>query len=84
MAKKSTLAEIGQMLSHVVEHMATKEDLERFAIKEDVARTATKDDVATLGTQIASIENQLREMKYGALQVRVLDLEEKVFGRVRS
>jgi hypothetical protein len=51
MAKKTTLKEIGDMLAHVVKHMATKEDLEKLA---------TKDQIITLHTQVNSIEAQLR------------------------
>ena len=41
MAKKTTLEELGEMLAHVVEHMATKEDIA------DVRREmATKEDLA--------------------------------------
>ena len=42
MAKKTTLNEIGEMLTHVVEHMLTKEDGEKFATKEDVAALDSK------------------------------------------
>jgi hypothetical protein len=48
MAKKTSLNELGQMLTHVVKHMET---------------LATKEDVAKLGTQVTGIERQLRETK---------------------
>ena len=48
MPKKTTLNELGDMLAHVVEHMATKHDLTRFATKDDLRRFATKDDVRTI------------------------------------
>ena len=33
MARKTTLEELGQMLSHVVEHMATNEELTAFRME---------------------------------------------------
>ena len=36
MAKEATLEEIGEMLSHVVEHMATKDDIAEM--RNDMAR----------------------------------------------
>jgi hypothetical protein len=75
MAKKMTLNELGEMVQHVVKHMATKEDLENLA---------TKDDVAAIHTQVNSIETQLRGMNHVKLEGRVADLEEKVFGKVRA
>jgi len=71
MAKKITLDELGDMLAHVVKHMATKEDLEKLA---------TKEQLAALHTQVSSIEQQLREGRY---EVRLGNLEEKVFGAPR-
>lgn len=76
MAKKTTLSELGEMLEHVVNHMATKEDI--ADIKRDMA---TKDQVIAVRTQINSIERQLRETK---TEIRLGDLEEKVFGNARA
>lgn len=73
MAKKTTLEEVGQMLAHVVEHMATKEDIAEL-------RNDLKDDIGRVQTQVNSIETQLRAGRY---EVRVGDLEEKVFGAAR-
>jgi hypothetical protein len=85
MAKKMTLDELGDMLTHVVKHMATKEDLERFATKEDIAEIkrdmATKDQIIALQTQVNSIEHQLRTTKSDR---RLGDLEEEVFGSARA
>jgi hypothetical protein len=50
MAKKVTLKELGDMLAHVVKHMATKEDLEKLA---------TKEQLAALQDQVNSIEAEL-------------------------
>jgi hypothetical protein len=75
MAKKITLKEVGDMLAHVVKHMTTKEDIA------DVRRDmATKDQIIALETQVNSIERQLRETR---IEVRLGNLEEKVFGAPR-
>jgi hypothetical protein len=73
MAKKTTLNEIGEMLAHVVKHMATKEDLADL-------RSDLKGDIFGVQTQVNSIEQQLRETK---IEVRLGALEEKVFGAAR-
>ncbi|HEV3245206.1 MAG TPA: hypothetical protein VG102_02530 [Candidatus Paceibacterota bacterium] len=44
---------------------------------------ATKDDIFVLRTQINGIEADIRDMKHARLEVRVADLEEKVFGKAR-
>jgi hypothetical protein len=79
MAKETTLNEIGEMLAHVVKHMATKDDIA------DVRKEmATKDQIIALHTQVNSIETQLRGMQYVKLPSRVTDLEEEVFGKARA
>ena len=77
MAKETTLNEIGEMLAHVVKHMATKDDVA-------AVRTELKGDIVRVGEQVASIEIQLRGMHHVKLQSRVADLEEKVFGKARA
>jgi hypothetical protein len=79
MAKETTLNEIGEMLAHVVKHMATKDD-----IADVRTEMATKDQIIALHTQVNSIETQLRGMQYAKLQSRVADLEEEVFGKARA
>ena len=79
MPKKTTIDELGQMLAHVVEHMATKEDV--ADIRKDMV---TKEQIVALHTQVNSIETQLRGMKHVKLQSRVADLEEEVFGVSRA
>jgi hypothetical protein len=69
MAKETTLNEIGEMLEHVVKHMATKDDIAEL-------RHELKGDIVHLGDQVNSIERQLRETK---TEVRLAALEEKVF-----
>lgn len=75
MAKKTTLEEIADMLSHVVKHMATKDDIADVRME-----MATKDQVIALQTQVNSIEAQL---KLGRYEARIGHLEEKVFGSPR-
>jgi hypothetical protein len=65
MPKKTTLKEIGEMLTHVVKHMATKDDIAE--VRKDMA---TKGQVVALHTQVTSIETQLRGMNYGKLETR--------------
>ena len=79
MVKKTTLDEIAEMLTHVVKHMATKDDLED--IRRDMA---TKEQIITLHSQVNSIEMVLRAASQTKLHSRVADLEEKVFGRARD
>lgn len=74
MAKKITLNELGEMMTHVVKHMATKEDITDLC-------TELKRDIAIVHAQVNSIERQLRETK---IEIRLADLEEKVFGKVRA
>jgi len=69
MAKKITLKEIGDMLTHVVKHMATKDDIANVEAS-----------IARVQEQVNSIEAQLRETR---TEVRLGNLENKVFGAPR-
>ena len=94
MTKDVTLNEVGEMLEHVVKHMATKEDVAelrdqlRSELKAEVTgiknSMATKDHLFQIQIQVNSIETQLRAINHGRLEVRVADLEEEVFGKVRD
>ena len=79
MAKGITLNELGEMMTHVVKHMATKEDI--AGLDKRIDGLATKEQLAALHTQVNSIERHLRDTK---IEVRLADLEEKVFGKVRA
>jgi hypothetical protein len=46
-------------------------------------RTELKGDILSLRTQLNSIETEIRQMRHSRLEVRVADLEEKVFGKSR-
>ena len=50
MAKETTLGEIGEMLAHVVEHMATKEDV----------RAIVREELEPVEARLTSIESELR------------------------
>ena len=69
MAKKITLKEISDMLTHVVKHMATKDDIANVEVS-----------LARVQEQVNSIE---AELKYGRYESRLGKLEEKVFGAPR-
>ena len=73
MPKKTTLAEIADMLTHVVKHMATKDDIAELRIE-------IKGDIARVHEQVNSIET---ELKLGRYETRLGHLEEKVFGAPR-
>jgi hypothetical protein len=75
MAKKITLNELGEMLQHVVKHMATKTDLADLRNE-----MATKEQLAAVQMQVSSIEAQLRLGRY---EQRLGKLEEEVFGKAR-
>ncbi len=80
MVKKITLKEIGEMLAHVVKHMATKDDLK---VGLNSLRTELKADIFSVQTHVTSIESHIRGMNHVRLEGRVADLEEKVFGKTR-
>lgn len=66
------IKDLTESVTFVVKHMATKEE------------TASKDQMIALHTQVNGIETDIRSMKHAKLEVRVADLEEKVFGRARE
>jgi len=82
-AKETTLNELGEMLAHVVEHMATKDDLAaiRTELKADIAaltgRTATKDDLASF---VAEVRQEFHNLHAEIRSIRVDrdDLMEKI------
>ena len=56
MNKEVTLNELGEMLSHVVTHMATKEDLADL-------RTELKADIADLRSELGEVKIEMSEVK---------------------
>lgn len=69
MTKKIILKEIGDMLAHVVKHMATKEELNEV-----------KAVVFQVQSQVNSIEHKLNLGRY---ETCIGNLETQVFGSVR-
>ena len=67
--------DLTESVGFIVKHMATKEDLAELCNE-----MATKEQLSGLQMQVNSIERQLRETN---TEVRLGDLEEKVFGKVR-
>jgi hypothetical protein len=61
MAKETTLGEIGDMLAHVVELMATKEDIVHLDTRIDDLRTEMIDQFEHVGKQFETTRDQLRE-----------------------
>ena len=55
-AKETTLKEVGEMLAHVVEHMATKEELRAF-------REETAENFRALRAEVADIRRDVEELK---------------------
>ena len=54
--KETTLKELGEMLAHVVKHMATKDELKEF-------REETAENFRALRAEVADIRRDLEEMK---------------------
>ena len=68
-AKKATLEEIGAMLSHVVEHMATKDDIadirREMATKEELKafREETAESFRAIRAELSDIRRDLEVLK---------------------
>jgi hypothetical protein len=58
-AKETTLKEVGEMLTHVVEHMATKEDVARIDLRLDKVEMR----LTSVETRLSSIELELRSIR---------------------
>jgi predicted RNase H-like nuclease (RuvC/YqgF family) len=58
-AKETTLKEVGKMLTHVVTHMATKEDIGRVDDRLDEFKSQLK----KVDTRLSSIESELRMIR---------------------
>ena len=80
-AKKVTLEELGEMVTHIVAHMATKDDIANMATKDDIANMATKDDVrAIMREELEPIEIRLTSIESELASIRrdLHDLQKKV------
>jgi hypothetical protein len=64
-AKKTTLKELGEMIAHVVKHMATKEDIAdiniKMVTKADLAEAVEKldDRLTAVESKIGGIHNRI-------------------------
>ena len=58
-AKETTLKEVGEMLTHVVEHMATKEDVARIDLRLD----KVENRLERVETRLSSIESELASIR---------------------
>jgi hypothetical protein len=67
--KKITLKELGEMLGHVVKHMATKDDIADLR-----KEMATKDDINRLDTKLTKFEEHEIDKRL-QLEVRVSAIE---------
>src|ERR1700730_15354237 len=61
-AKETTLKEVGEMLTHVVTHMATKEDVARLDKGLDDLRTEMIDKFEHADKQFEATHDRLRDM----------------------
>ena len=77
-AKKTTLNELGEMLSHVVEHMATKEDVARLDTRIDHLREEMMEQFEHVDKQFHALDGRLRDManEIAVIHRRVERLEE--------
>jgi ribosome-interacting GTPase 1 len=78
-AKETTLKEVGEMLTRVVEHMATKEDVARLDTRLDDLRTEMIDQFEHADKQFRATHDRLRDMaaEITVIHRRVERLEEQ-------
>jgi hypothetical protein len=77
-AKETTLKEVGEMLTHVVERMATKEDVAKLDTRIDDLRVEMIDQFEHANKQFRATHDRLRDMaaEITAIHRRVGRLEE--------
>ena len=77
-AKETTLREVGEMLAHVVEHMATKEDVARLDTRIDDLRIEMIDQFEHVEKQFHAFDDRLRDIasETAVIHRRVERLEE--------
>jgi hypothetical protein len=77
-AKETTLNELGEMLGHVVEHMATKEDTARIDTRIDDLRVEMIDQFEHADKQFQITHDRLRDMaaEIAVMHRRIERLEE--------
>jgi methyl-accepting chemotaxis protein len=70
--KETTLKEVGEMLAHVVEHMATKEDIA------DIRREmATKDDLNSFRQEFRDFRDETRQ-NFREIRAELADIRRDV------
>ena len=62
-AKKTTLEELGEMLAHVVKHMATKKDLEKLETKLTAFQTQTAENFRDVKAEVADIRRIVENLQ---------------------
>ena len=77
-AKETTLKEVGEMLTHVVRHMASKEDVVRLDKRLDDLKTEMIDQFEHVEKQFHATHDRLRDMsaEITVIHRRVERLEE--------
>jgi hypothetical protein len=78
-AKETTLKEVGDMLAHVVEHMATKEDVARLDTRVEDLRKEMIDQFEHADKQFRATHDRLRDIaaEITVIHRRVERLEEQ-------
>jgi predicted secreted Zn-dependent protease len=78
-AKETTLREVGEMLTHVVERMATKEDVAKLDTRIDDLKTEMVDQFEHADKQFEATHDRLRDMsaEITVIHRRVERLEEQ-------
>jgi hypothetical protein len=77
MAKETTLKEVGEMLAHVVEHMATKDDIARLDKRIDKLDAKIDTVESNLAGKISRIDAKLTKFEESEIDKR-LQLEVRV------
>jgi len=85
MAKRTTLKEVGEMLTHVVKHMATKDDVRRIVGEKlkpiDSRLAAVEGKVSGIDRRLDTEAMRRDDEK---IPTRVAHIEKKVFGASRA
>jgi predicted nuclease with TOPRIM domain len=78
-AKETTVREVGEMLTHVAEHMATKEDVAKLDTRIDDLKTEMIDQFEHADKQARATHDRLRDMaaEIAVIHRRVERLEEQ-------
>jgi DNA repair ATPase RecN len=61
-AKETTLKEVGEMLTHVVQHMATREDVAKLDTRIDDLKTEMIDQFEHVDKQVRATQDRLSDI----------------------